>query len=434
MKEVVVIGAGLSGLGAAYCLSEKGVDFLLIEREAEVGGLCRSMGVKGFKFDYSGHLLCFRDQDNKRWIESILDDELVEHKRIASIYLKGRQVPYPIQANLGALPRPIMKRCLGDYLLQRFQGSHQGPPSNLASWTLRTFGREMCSQFFFPYHKKVWGIPPEEFLPQETQWSIPTPSLTEVVNGALGHKNSKLGYNPTFYYPRRGAIEEVARALERRIDRCIMRGLEVREIHWRRRILVLKGGERISFEHLISTIPLPSLLRLLVPPPNWAKAVARRLRWVSIWVINLGVKGECALQDHWVYFPEPKYPFFRVGSYSSFAPHLSPQGHHSLYVEMRAPNGKSSWGSPQDGIKTVVNSLLQCGIIKSPWDVEVARAVRIPFAYVVHDLERARLLPWVRLWLEGNAIHLAGRYGSWGYGTMEDALVEGREVAMGLWS
>ncbi len=58
MAKFVIIGAGLTGLSAAYHLEKKGfTDYALFEKEPSIGGLCRSTVQDGFTFDFTGHLL-----------------------------------------------------------------------------------------------------------------------------------------------------------------------------------------------------------------------------------------------------------------------------------------------------------------------------------------------------------------------------------------
>src|SRR5205814_1106052 len=55
---VVVIGAGPTGLSAAYHL---GPNSLLLERNGRVGGWCRSIQKDGFTFDFAGHIMFSND-------------------------------------------------------------------------------------------------------------------------------------------------------------------------------------------------------------------------------------------------------------------------------------------------------------------------------------------------------------------------------------
>ena len=58
MAEIIIIGAGLTGLSTAYHLEKQGfTDFQIFEKENVPGGLLRSFKSNGFTFDFTGHLL-----------------------------------------------------------------------------------------------------------------------------------------------------------------------------------------------------------------------------------------------------------------------------------------------------------------------------------------------------------------------------------------
>ena len=81
---ILIVGAGLAGLSTAYHLSK--TPYRLYERETEVGGLCRSYRKDGFTFDYTGHLLHFRQPEIKALVERLLAGKLQKHSRKSFIY------------------------------------------------------------------------------------------------------------------------------------------------------------------------------------------------------------------------------------------------------------------------------------------------------------------------------------------------------------
>jgi|YNPNPStandDraft_1061719.scaffolds.fasta_scaffold11165_4 protoporphyrinogen oxidase len=420
---ILIAGGGLAGLSAAYHLNERGARYLLVEREAELGGLCRSLRKGDYTFDHSGHLLSFQDQGILSWVSSLMGDGLSCFERRSSVFIQGRYVPYPFQAHLGALPPRVRDECLADFVTEALRGG-EGPCRDFVSWVERAFGRGMGRHFFFPYNRKLWGIPLEEIDPEELLWSIPRPSLSQVVEGALGGENRGMGYNPLFYYPKGGGIGELPRALARGLS-GIRTGCGLERVRWADRTAVLDDGEEVRYEALISSVPLPQLLGMLRPMPEGLEGAGSSLRWVSVWVLNVGVRRPGVSDQHWVYFPEADYPFFRVGCYSSFAPHLAPEGASSLYVEVagHAVRGLDDW------VRACLQGLVRCGILESLEEVEVADPLELPVAYVIHDRPRRDWLPRIRAFLEGNGIHPVGRFGAWGYGTMEQALIQGRDAA-----
>jgi oxygen-dependent protoporphyrinogen oxidase len=76
--RVVVIGAGLAGLGAAWRLSRLGFDVRVLEREARAGGRAASVSVEGFRFEPAGALLSGADRELLAWVDELgLRDELL---------------------------------------------------------------------------------------------------------------------------------------------------------------------------------------------------------------------------------------------------------------------------------------------------------------------------------------------------------------------
>ncbi len=425
---ILIAGGGLAGLSAAHCLEKERVRYLLLERENGVGGLCRSLGVEGYTFDYSGHLLCCRDAAIGGMVAELLGGQLRAFQRRASIFIHGSSVPYPFQAHLGFLPPEIMKECLDGFLAEAANG--EPPPSerDYASWVTRAFGAGMARHFFFPYCRKLWGIPPQELSVRGIEWSIPRPSVDQVVGGSRGEIQAHLGYNPTFLYPSHGGIETLARALARGLS-AVRTGCGVGRVLWQERVAVTQRGERVPYDRMVSTIALPHLLGMLHPRPEWLAQMAERLRWVTVWVLNVGVRRADVSDQHWIYFPESRYPFFRVGCYTAFGPHLAPPGCSALYVEV---SGHTVEALGPGWVQACLRGLVASGLLGDLGEVDVADPLKLPVAYVVHDHARLEILPRAMAFLEAQGIRCAGRYGAWGYGTMEEAMIQGQEAAQ--WS
>ena len=235
-----------------------------------------------------------------------------------------------------------------------------------------------------------------------------------------------MGYNPRFHYPWRGGIEELPRAMARRLT-SVRTSCALAQVRWREKVAVLEGGNRVPYDVLIASVPLSQLVGMLDPCPSWLGEAGGLLRAVSVWVLNVGVRRPDVSDQHWIYFPEAAYPFFRVGCYTAFGPHLAPRGCSSLYVEIP---GHAVSGHPEKGaIQAALEGLVRCGILRDPGEVDVVKPVHLPVAYVIHDQHRLRVLPRIRAFLEEQGIHAIGRYGTWGYGTMEQAIIQGKNIA-----
>ncbi len=293
----LILGAGLAGLSAAYHLPAR--DTLVIEKEQEVGGLCRSREVEGFVFDCTGHLLHLREGAIRDLVLSLLPAAFRSVERRSLIFSKGVYTGYPFQANTHGLPTEVIRECVVGFVesLMR-RGRDPNEPNDFREWTLATFGQGIARHFMFPYNEKLYRIPLSDLECGWVSWSIPRPSLDDVVRGALGSEVRGLGYNPRFLYPRSGGINAIPRALA---DRCgeIRVGCAVRH---------LDTGEAVEYERVISTLPLDSLLRILAPARNPAlRDAPGRLRAVKVINFNIGIDRAGVLGGHWVYFPEAEF-------------------------------------------------------------------------------------------------------------------------------
>ncbi|MEJ5378245.1 MAG: FAD-dependent oxidoreductase [bacterium] len=423
---IIIAGGGMTGLSAAHHIQASGQKYVLLEKAGALGGLCRSIRKGGYTFDWSGHLFCPREHWVISWVEELLNGDLLWFQRESCVHVKGENIPFPIQAHLGALPRPYLLECLASFLRERAQEKDSQELGTWPDWISTTFGKALAQLFFFPYHEKLWGVPLEELSAQGLEWSVPRPTVEEVVDGALGVKNPLLGYNANLSYPSNGGIEEIPKAMARELVGVYTLS-SLQRVLWKQKQVVVKGFGKLSYRKLISTIPLSALLRLLEPPVEEEILAFPAPRAVSIWVLNVGIKRPSASHYHWIYFPEKEFPFFRVGCYTAFGAHLAPPGRSSFYVEI--PCHVVCGLSKELMVERTLKAMVRCGILKSTGEVEIVLPVKIPVAYVIHDVSRSRWLPRVLFFLESHGIRCAGRYGAWGYGTMEHAIIQGREAA-----
>jgi protoporphyrinogen oxidase len=423
---ILVIGGGVTGLAAARTLAEAGAPHRLLERERTIGGHARSFRVDGFRFDCSGHLLHVSRPETAALIERVAPRTIAAHRRRAEIFLQGRRVPYPFQAHLGALPRATMQRALADFERARAR-AHRRPPRGFVPFVRAAFGEEMGRLFFFPFNEKVFARSLRGITAEWTAWSVPVPRPEEVRAGARNENRETYGYNASFLYPRRSSIEVLPQRLARGLD-GLRAGAEVTRIHTRRRRVSLASGETLGYEQLIATIPLPALLLRLDPAPPRLRAWLHALTASKMLVLNLGVQGPPATRAHWVYYPEPRFSFLRVGYYGNFAPHLVPRGHHSLYAEI----GFRGAADLDALARRARRDLVRAGVIRRQADIAVEHRVVLDPAYVDYTRARARALPEILRHLGRRGVAVAGRYGRWEYGSMDSSIAQGVQAARAL--
>jgi protoporphyrinogen oxidase len=407
----LVVGAGVTGLSFAGQLSDP--SYLICEGEAEIGGYCRTVVKDGFVWDYSGHFFHFRHPD----IERELVDE-IGHGRVrrvvkdSRIHYAGRLIDYPFQRNIHQLPEREFLECLGD-LFRR----PSAPASNFHEMLHAKFGRGITEKFLAPYNEKVYATELTRLDADAMGRFFPYADAEDIVRGLAAQVDTS--YNATFTYPEGGAVEYI-KALASRVDpRKIVLGEPLLEVDLRAKVARTKQRE-IRFEYLLSSAPFPHLLELCKLP--FDRSVYSHNK---VLVFNLGFDAKGPRGRHWLYYPERDVSFYRVGFYDNIfdTPRMS------LYVELGYPS-EAVLDAPtiEAARERVLADLRRVGVLDTQRLVAEHSVVLDP-AYV--HITRASLADVARQkqLLAARGVYSAGRYGSWTYCSIEDNIIEARELA-----
>ncbi len=417
MKEIVIAGAGITGLSVGYHLGN--LEFKIFEKEKEPGGLARSIKVGDFYLDYGGHFIHGKDQYFLDILKGLFGENLKKWERKASILKDGKLIPYPFQANLSLLSYQEKFECVRDFIEVSFRKKKK--PSNFREWLKINFGEGICKSFLSPYNSKFWIYPLESLSYEWCEWGIPVPKWEDVLKSALGEIIKGLGYNPVIYYP----VEGIGRFPLKIMDgfkEKVYTQREIENIDPKKRVLYFKDGTSIKYDFLISTIPLPELVNSLKEAPSSIKKAVSKFRFISVAVANAIVKGMDFENIDWIYIPEEWTPFYRIGFYSLKKEPLIP-----VFSEISHLHGSMV---SKDSIYLELFALLRkLNIIERKEDIQFFELIEIPYAYVIFDKFRKRKLPEILSFLEKNKIISTGRYGSWDYLSMERSFLLGKEVA-----
>lgn len=428
--DVLVLGGGLAGLSAAYHLKGSGLSCLVVEKAARPGGTAGSFAQDGFIFDHTGHLLHLHDPYGKRLVLDLLQGNVAVHERRSWIFSQNTFTRYPFQANTYGLPARAVDECLLGYLKTVHRPDPRPLPRNpsFLEWSRRQFGEGITRHFMAPYNEKLWRTPLSRLT---TEWQgrfVPKPSPVEVLYGAVTDQKKFFGYNALFRYPRRGGIQVLADALAARLAEGVLRlGCKVLSVDLAEKTAAIAGLGEVRYERLVNTLPLPVFLDLAAPLPAAVRAARSKLRWNAVYNLNIGVNRAGISDKHWIYFPEDKFPFYRVGFASNFSKTNHPRGTSSLYIEVsRRPDESVNFPGLE---RSIVNGLVGCGLLTAADRITTRLWIPILCAYVVYDFNRTPAVDSIFAFFKKANIESIGRYGAWKYSFMEETLLDGKKCA-----
>ncbi|MDD1660572.1 MAG: FAD-dependent oxidoreductase, partial [Methanomicrobiales archaeon] len=418
-----------SGVTVARLLHEKGHDVVVLEREEEIGGLCRSRTEQGFTFDRGGsHIIFSRDGGALAFMQGVLGENRTVRERNTVVFYRGREVPYPFENGLYALPKEDLYACIHGFI-QALIAHEKGtvpPPANFREWIEQTFGKGIADCYLVPYNEKIWKYPLEEMSTHWVEGRIPRPPVEDVIRAAIGIPTVGYAHQAVFSYPARGGIEAMVRAIAAPLEKQITTGCTVRSVRQEGdEYLVSDGKETIRADRVVSTIPLQALLPCLADVPDPVQEACRNLKYNSLFSVSLGIRGTVP-PISWMYVPEKDLgQFNRISFPSNYSDAVAPEGHASILSEITFREGDPVASmTGRQLVDHVVAGLCRMGILPSPDAVVYSRVEREPYAYVIYDLDYLHNIRVVRDHVEARGIDLLGRFARFEYLNM-DACIRG---------
>ncbi len=425
-EETVILGAGVTGLAAGFAS-----DLPVYEAQEVAGGICSSYYIKktaskklqeppkdaeAYHFEIGGgHWIFGGDPVVVKLINDLAPCKT--YTRSASIYLPKENifVPYPIQNHLRFLKSETREKALSE---MTENARREKDVRTMGEWLEKSFGKTLCDLFFYPFHEMYTAGIWKDITPQD---SYKSPVDLKLATKGAREESNAVGYNTTFIYPKDG-LNTLVKGLARR--QKIRYGKKVTQIDIKKKIIYFEKSTPTQYKQIISTLPLNKIVQL-----TGIDVGEKAHPSPAILVLNIGAeKGVNCPKDHWVYIPESKAGFHRVGFYSnvdeSFLP-LSERGKGKkvgIYVEKAyKENSKIDQEELELYTQETIKELQEWGWIKK---VDVADPTWIDVAYT-WSWPQSKWKEKSLKALQDNDIYQVGRFGRWVFQGISDSIRDG---------
>ena len=409
----LIIGAGITGLTYANYCNE---DFLLVEKENEVGGYCRTIYKKDYVWDFAGHFFHFKTEEFKqKFIEGMSINDFVEKDKKTYIYYDNKLIDYPFQLNIHQLSKEEFIDCLYDL----FNRDEKENYDNFLDMLYGKFGKSIVKKFLKPYNEKLYACDLKTLDKDAMGRFFPYADIPAIIENMKASKD--LSYNNTFLYPKRGA-QAIVDILMKKIEISnIMFNTTVNNIDLKNKKAILSNGKVIQYENLINTIPFHQFLRLLDTQDYLD--LSNKLTYNKVLVFNLGFNKKSTYnKEHWLYFPDKDINFYRVGFYDN----ILDSDKLSMYIEIGYH--KDATIDINNQLKVTIENLKKVRIIDDSFDLEEYVSIIMDPAYVHIDTSNDKEIRNVMEELKNVQVYSIGRYGGWTYCSMEDSMIQAKEL------
>lgn len=427
MSNIVIIGTGMAGFGAAYRLRKEGITPTMYDKNSYYGGHTTSFRHdSGFVFDVGPHISFTKDERIQELFADCVD-QLYETVNInLNNYWRGYWPQHPVQLHLNGLPEDVVVKVIADFVEER-QKSEQ-PIRNYDDWLVSSFGSTFADLFPKQYTRKYHLTTADNMSIDWLGPRIYRPSLEEVLRGAISKTSPNIHYITHFRYPKQGGFVSYLRKFLSFGN--IKLNHHVVSIDPKTRQIEFSNGMRANYDGLISSVPLPDLISAIKNAPRDVVEAARLLACSSCVLVNIGLDRDTLSDAHMSYFYDEDICFTRLSFPHMLSRNNVPNGMGSIQAEVYfSDKYKPFTGKPDDLIGPVIADLRRCGLLRENDRIVFSAAMYLPYANIIFDLDRAAALETVHGYLDDIGIFYCGRYGDWGYMWTDESFKSGEAAA-----
>ncbi|MCB9800154.1 MAG: NAD(P)/FAD-dependent oxidoreductase [Candidatus Omnitrophica bacterium] len=438
-NKVLILGAGPAGLSCAYELVRHGFEVTVIEKNAVVGGLCRTLQYEDYLFDIGGHRFLSKSPEVNQFWDEILPEDFLRVSRKSRIFYQNKFFSYPLRIGnaMSGLGMWESVQCVWSFI--RTQIFKPENPSSFEGWMTQRFGQRLYEIFFKSYTEKVWGIPCSDISSDWADQRIQGLSLISAIRQAVSWSKESRHKSLTqeFLYPRLGPGLFYERLKEKNESLGVRHLLNtrvetVRYDHNRITEIDISSAqgtlETLPCDYLFSSIPLTHLVHRMDPqvPPGILEA-SERLQFRSFITVFLIFDQEKMFEDNWIYVHSSDVGVARIQNYKNWSPQMVPDPQKtSLGMEYFVTQGDELWNMSDEAmIELALKELTQIGFCRGATLIK-GHVFRVANAYPVYSPGYRETVAEIKGFLSSiQNLQVLGRAGLFRYNNSDHAILTG---------
>lgn len=419
-NKTIVLGAGISGISAAYHLGLKNIDTTIYEKDSEWGGLCGNFTLDGFRFDKSVHLSFASDE----YVKKLMYGETPYHKHPpeASNYYEGCWVKHPAQNNLFPLPAETKVKIITDFIKN---ADKEHTITDYESWLRAQYGNYFAEKFPMRYTRKYWTLDASELSTTWVGTRLSQPNMEEVLLGSYTSDIPNAYYAKEMRYPKKGGYKSFLNTMQK--ECAIELNKEVTAINPTSKEVSFSDTSIEKYENLVSSLPIPHMITLLPDVPQNVIDASEKLLPSSVAIVSLGFNKPNLAEHLWYYIYDEEFLPARCYSPSIKSPDNVPKGCSSVQFEVYFSDRKDLPLSGDSLIEDIITKGIKMGLFERG-DIVVQDVRILPYGNIIfyEGMESDRQV--VLDYLASLNIYGVGRFGKWEYLWTDQCVLTGRDV------
>jgi len=421
-QNIVILGAGISGLTVSYFLNKFKIKNIVIEKQKKSGGLLKSFKIKKYIFDNFIHISHAKNKISKSFFKSSAENIKINPKP-NNLY-KNMWIDHSPQFHLFPLNLNEKVKIILSYVFRYRNESYK--KKNYENWLKGSYGSYFAKNFPIQYTEKYWATKSSNMSTSWIKFRMQPINLKDLIIGAFFKIYKNTFYSSQMRYPKRGGYESFLNILKK--NQSIKLNKKINKINLKKKEIILDNSKKIKFTKLVSTIPLPEFCKLTTDTPRRILKTSKLLRCTAGILISIGIKKKIKMRT-WFYIYDKKFKAARIYSPSKLSKYNSPKNKSCIQAEIFVDNKVKITNNYLNYVKkNTIDNLIKIGIFQEE-DIEIINVKFLKYANVIFDKSCSRSRSLIFDYFKKYNVDFVGRFGKWAYLWSDDCFLSGKLTA-----